>query len=75
MIRTTIIWAWWTALVVLLTLKLSGSSLSWWVVLSPILGPVAFMALLFIAALAVVLVARTNAKDANRAAQAADRAS
>lgn len=53
--RTFLAVTWWTALVVLLTLKLSGAALSWWVVLSPIWGIPALAAALL--AIMLVLVA------------------
>ena len=34
--RAFLFLAWWTTLVVLLTLKASGAALSWWIVLMPI---------------------------------------
>jgi hypothetical protein len=55
---------WWTALVVLLTLKGSGTALSWWIVLAPIYAPVLLILVFFVAALVLVAVAESNARSA-----------
>jgi len=46
---------WWTALIVLITLKASGAALSWWIVLAPIYEiPVVALVLLILMVMVVV---------------------
>lgn len=69
--RAFVFFVWWTALVVLLTLKLSGSALSWWFVLAPLYAPVVGVVAFFLAAVVFVAVAESNARSARRAENAA----